>query len=214
VVAGSTGSNNGDVNGNRGSCDGWVVKLDQPGNIVWQKCLGGSRCDYSHSIRRTADGGYIVAGDTNSNDGDVSGNHGSEDFWIVKLAEINCTITAPDAVYSGSTGNLASTAESGASYVWSITNGAITSASDTRSISFTGGSAGTIRLAVNVTKKGSWSECYKDIAIKPRPDSSLTPDLPVDDSPAPQASERESQEGDGSDGQASMPEDRIRIYPG
>jgi hypothetical protein len=214
VVAGSTGSNNGDVNGNRGSCDGWVVKLDQPGNIVWQKCLGGSRCDYSHSIRRTADGGYIVAGDKNSNDGDVSSNHGSEDFWIVKLAEINCTISAPDTVYSASTGNLASTAEPSASYAWSIANGAITSSSNAQSISFTAGTPGTIRLAVNVTKKGSWAECHKDIAIKPRPDSSLAPDLAALDSPAPQASGVESREGDGSDGQAGPPEDRIRIYPG
>jgi hypothetical protein len=156
----------------------------------------------------------VVAGYTSSINGDVSGNHGSPDFWIVKLAEINCTITAPDAVYSASTGNAASTAESGASYAWSITNGVITSAGNAQSISFTAGASGTIRLAVNVTKKGSWSECYKDIAIKPRPDSSLAPDLAGGDSPAPQASERESQEGELSDGQASSPENRIRIYPG
>jgi len=125
-------------------------------------------------------------------------------------------ITAPDAAYSGSTGNLAATAESGASYSWSIANGAITSASNAQSISFTGGSAGTIRLAVNVTKKGSLAECYKDIAIKPRPDSSLAPDLAALDSPAAaeQPPGMASREGDGSDGQASTPEDRVRIYPG
>ncbi|MCK9236454.1 MAG: T9SS type A sorting domain-containing protein, partial [Acholeplasmataceae bacterium] len=29
--------------------------------------------------------GYIVAGYSYSNDGDVSGNHGNSDYWIVKL---------------------------------------------------------------------------------------------------------------------------------
>ncbi len=30
-------------------------------------------------------GGYIVAGKTWSNDGDVKGNHGGYDYWILKL---------------------------------------------------------------------------------------------------------------------------------
>jgi hypothetical protein len=155
----------------------------------------------------------VVAGGTLSNDGDVSGNHGDEDFWIVKLAEINCTITAPDAVYSGATGNLASTAEPDASYAWAISNGAITSASNAQSISFAAGSAGTVRLAVNVTKKGSWSTCYKDIAIKPRPGPSLTSDLADGYSLAQQPPGMESLEKNAGDVQAST-ERRIRIYPG
>ncbi len=85
VVAGYTESNDGDVSGNHGYSDSWVVKLSSSGNIVWQKCLGGSRCDNAYSIQQTTDGGYIVAGCTESNDGDVSGNHGGYDFWVVKL---------------------------------------------------------------------------------------------------------------------------------
>jgi hypothetical protein len=37
------------------------------------------------SIQQTIDGGYIVAGYTNSNDGDVTNNNGSTDAWILKL---------------------------------------------------------------------------------------------------------------------------------
>ncbi|MCS6917216.1 MAG: hypothetical protein NZM08_06005, partial [Chitinophagales bacterium] len=85
VVAGYTNSNNGDVSGNHGSNDFWVVKLDGSGNIQWQKCLGGTGDDVARSIQQTADGGYVVAGYTYSNNGDVSGNHGSNDFWVVKL---------------------------------------------------------------------------------------------------------------------------------
>ncbi len=86
IVAGFCSSNDGDVSGNHGNKDFWVVKLNATGSIQWQKCLGGSDDDEAKSIQQTSDGGYIVAGDTYSNDSDVSGNNGNRDFWIVKLA--------------------------------------------------------------------------------------------------------------------------------
>jgi len=85
IVAGVTWSNDGDVSGNHGVLDFWVVKLSSMGSLQWQKCLGGSSLDEAHSIQQTDDGGYIVLGSTGSNDGDVSGNHGDSDFWVVKL---------------------------------------------------------------------------------------------------------------------------------
>ena len=85
IVAGWTLSNDGDVSGNHGRFDFWVVKLNPSGDIVWQKCLGGSDDEEAHSIQQTSDGGFIVAGETYSNDGDVSGNHGLLDFWVVRL---------------------------------------------------------------------------------------------------------------------------------
>ena len=85
IVAGSSKSNDGDVSGNHGYGDYWIVKLDFSGNIEWQKSLGGSGGDYAYSVQQTSDRGYIVAGTSSSNDGDVSGNHGSWDYWIVKL---------------------------------------------------------------------------------------------------------------------------------
>ena len=85
IVAGGTFSNDGDVSGNHGNSDYWVVKLNSSGTIEWQKCLGGTDGDYANSIQQTSDGGFIVAGQTYSNDGDVSGNHGGSDAWVVKL---------------------------------------------------------------------------------------------------------------------------------
>ena len=87
IVVGSTRSNDGDVGGhNGGTLDIWVVKLDAAGNIAWQRCLGGSDDETAQCIRQTTDGGYIVAGSTRSNDGDVSGHNGdTDDFWVVKL---------------------------------------------------------------------------------------------------------------------------------
>jgi hypothetical protein len=88
IVAGSSNSNDGDVSGNHGDYDSWVVKLNSIGIIEWQKSLGGSNYDDANSIQQTNDGGYIVAGYSNSNDGDVSVNYGGEDYWVVKLSNI------------------------------------------------------------------------------------------------------------------------------
>ena len=86
IVAGFSRSNDGDVSGNHGSADCWVVKLTSIGTIEWQKSLGGSGYESAISIQQTNDGGYILAGYSNSNDGDVSGNHGNDDFWVAKLS--------------------------------------------------------------------------------------------------------------------------------
>lgn len=85
IVAGTAASSDGDATGGHGSFDYWIIKLDSSGNIQWKKMLGGSMVEHAHSIRQTTDSGYIIAGYSNSVNGDITGNHGSEDFWIVKL---------------------------------------------------------------------------------------------------------------------------------
>jgi hypothetical protein len=85
VVAGWTQSNDGDVSGNFGSWDYWIIKLDSAGNIQWQKCHGGTGQDQAYSIQQTSDGGYIMTGYANSTDGEVSGGHGVMDYWVLKL---------------------------------------------------------------------------------------------------------------------------------
>lgn len=85
IVAGYAESQDGDVTGNHGSFDIWVVKLDDKGTLQWQKSLGGTGSDAAQAVRQTSDGGYIVAGYSNSNNGDVTGNHGNFDYWVIKL---------------------------------------------------------------------------------------------------------------------------------
>lgn len=86
IVSGYTLSDSGDVSGRHGGGDYWVVKLNSSGSIQWQKTLGGHGNDFLSDIQQTADGGYIVGGLSTSNDGDVSGNHGSDNIWLVKLS--------------------------------------------------------------------------------------------------------------------------------
>lgn len=85
IIAGYTYSNDGDVIGYHGNSDAWVLKIDKNGNKEWQKTFGGLAADHAASIAETSDGGYIMAGQTASTDGDVSINHGNTDAWVVKL---------------------------------------------------------------------------------------------------------------------------------
>jgi len=85
AMCGGTQSNNFNVSGNHGSFDFWLVKIDGSGNIQWQKCFGGSAYDQAFDLKACNDGGYIITGFTSSNDGDVTGLHGSDyDAWVVK----------------------------------------------------------------------------------------------------------------------------------
>ncbi|MFH1009844.1 MAG: hypothetical protein V1784_01240, partial [bacterium] len=49
-----------------GSIDFWLVKTDANGDRVWSRTFGGTENDRCYSVQQTADGGYILAGDTRS----------------------------------------------------------------------------------------------------------------------------------------------------
>lgn len=71
----------------RGDSDYWIVKLDANGNKLWDKTLGGGTFDYFNSLQQTSDGGYILAGTSESS---ASGDKtqpavGLTDYWIVKI---------------------------------------------------------------------------------------------------------------------------------
>ncbi len=72
IFTGYTLSNDGDIQGNHGQNDIWVVKCDSTGNIQWQKCIGGTGNDYGMYITQVNDTNYLVTGHSNSSDGDMS----------------------------------------------------------------------------------------------------------------------------------------------
>ena len=111
IVAGTTRSTEGDVSGNHGIDDYWIIKLNSFGTLIWQKALGGSLIDHALSIVQTSDGGYIVAGDTVSNDGDVIGYHccNPSDFWVVKLAGPGASCTVPTSLATSNISDVAAT---------------------------------------------------------------------------------------------------------
>lgn len=85
MVAGSTKSKDKDVSMNHGNDDFWVVKINSNGIIQWEKTYGGSANDIARSIQKLPNGNYLVAGTTASADGDVSFNHGFNDWWLIEI---------------------------------------------------------------------------------------------------------------------------------
>ena len=72
IVAGQTSSFG------AGNWDAWLVKTDSLGDTLWTRTVGDSGDDRCYSVQQTADGGYIVAGSTNSS------GAGLFDAWLVK----------------------------------------------------------------------------------------------------------------------------------
>ena len=64
-----------------GGWDAYLVKTDGEGNEEWYQTFGGEEYDAVYSVQQTADGGYIIAGDT------TSFGAGSSDAYLVKTDE-------------------------------------------------------------------------------------------------------------------------------
>lgn len=65
-----------------GDADLWLVKLDNKGKIEWQYTLGGHDYEWLHWVEQTADGGFILAGLTQSF------GKGGTDLWLIKLNDL------------------------------------------------------------------------------------------------------------------------------
>lgn len=82
----SSAAPSGDVSGLFDGNDIWFVVLDTSGTLIRQKCIGGTgNADAAYSIRPTIDSNFIVAGNSNSNNNYVSGNHGQSDYALIKI---------------------------------------------------------------------------------------------------------------------------------
>ncbi len=62
-----------------GAKDIWLIKTNYVGIVEWDTTYGGSLNDYAYSVKQCFDGGYIIAGKTNSF------GAGRYDAWIIKV---------------------------------------------------------------------------------------------------------------------------------
>jgi len=76
TLAGNTGSFG------AGGLDGYLVKTDSNGNMEWNQTYGGTSSEVACDLVKTMDGGYALAGQTNSF------GAGGPDFWLVKTDSV------------------------------------------------------------------------------------------------------------------------------
>jgi hypothetical protein len=103
-------------------------------------------------------------------------------FNDVDCSSTIATITpTPAAVCSNSTGNTASGPAGMTSYAWGITNGAITSATNIQSITYTAGASGTVTLDLTVTNANTCMASNSvPVTINPTPATpTITPGGPT-----------------------------------
>jgi hypothetical protein len=111
LAIGTTGSNNKQVSGNHGAPgtdDVWLIRTNKYGKLIHQHCFGGSGSEATPQLGESqgllvdSQGNILFTAQTNSDDSDVSNNHGDYDGWVVKLNpafEMEWAITIGDTAY-------------------------------------------------------------------------------------------------------------------
>ncbi|MDD4808439.1 MAG: prepilin-type N-terminal cleavage/methylation domain-containing protein [Bacilli bacterium] len=97
IVVGSTNATikDGDqagVTGLANSSEGIIIKFDENFNIIWKSYFKGSLAESFNSVKKTSDGGYIIAGHSESKDYDMNGIG-----WITPGYQIEGIIVKYDA---------------------------------------------------------------------------------------------------------------------
>lgn len=85
IIVGGTNSTDGMISNNYGNSDVWAVKINDAGKLLWERTYGGSDFEDAESIKATADGGFLITGNSKSNNNHLVENQGENDIWVLKI---------------------------------------------------------------------------------------------------------------------------------
>jgi len=72
------------VSNYHGSSEAWIINTDNVGNIIWERCYGGSKGDGPQKIIKIDEYTTYLLNSSWSQDGDVQNGRGGN-FWVVKI---------------------------------------------------------------------------------------------------------------------------------
>ncbi len=91
------GDSNSDLSGEKTSnayisnyTDFWIIKLNEYGNIIWQKTIGGANSEFLPIICMDTNGNFLIGGESDSNSSfdKTENSRGVGDFWLVKINDV------------------------------------------------------------------------------------------------------------------------------
>lgn len=86
AICGRSRSSSGMMAGlHQGLFDLLVFRISEEGTLLWSSAFGGSNSDHANAICPHPDGGFVLAGKSNSSDGDTGGQIASHDIWLLHL---------------------------------------------------------------------------------------------------------------------------------
>ena len=132
----------------------WLAKVNSEGKLMWINSFGGVGSSQANSVVQTSDGGYALAGETNS-----FSASGESEFWLVK------TDSAGNVQWSKPFGSSIGTSE--ANYIIQTSEGGLVLAGD---IAFgSGNSAGSDVWLVKTDSSGNmiWNRTYGGVGVMP-----------------------------------------------
>ena len=87
IIVGTSESDDVDISQPRGGYDVWVIKLNQNGQMIWERSFGGSQYDAANAVVLDQTENIVVFGNSFSEDQDVSSPLGRSDMWLLRLSQ-------------------------------------------------------------------------------------------------------------------------------
>ena len=84
LIVGRSNSTDGDIKNSKGNFDGWVIHINDHGHLLWEKSFGGVDFDVATTIKKIANGNFVVAGNSRGTF-DGNPNKGENDFWLFEI---------------------------------------------------------------------------------------------------------------------------------
>jgi hypothetical protein len=152
------------ANGPTTFCPGGSVTLDAGAGFASYHWSNGAP---TQTITVSNSGSFSV---TVTNGAGCSGTSAATNVTVASAG--SATITAPQSVVAGSSGNSASVAAgpAGSSYSWSISGGSITSGQGTPSITWSAGNIGPIAISVTINSSGCTATGSASVGISGQSD--------------------------------------------